>query len=73
MLAALTHSFGLQNLDLADEVVQEALLQALHQWRLHGLPDNPQGWLLRAARDKARICSVARPHSAAGNTNSASG
>ena len=53
MLAVLTHIFGLENLDLAEEVVQEALLQALRHWRFHGIPDNPQGWLLRAARNKA--------------------
>jgi RNA polymerase sigma-70 factor (ECF subfamily) len=53
MLAALTHIFGLANLDVAEEVVQEALLQALQQWRFHGIPDNPQAWLLRAARNKA--------------------
>jgi RNA polymerase sigma-70 factor (ECF subfamily) len=53
MLASLTHIFGLENLDLAEEVVQEALLQALQQWRFHGIPDNPQAWLLRAARNKA--------------------
>ena len=29
MLATLTHVFGLANLDLAEDVVQEALLQAL--------------------------------------------
>jgi RNA polymerase sigma-70 factor (ECF subfamily) len=53
MLATLTHIFGLENLDLAEEVVQETLLQALRQWRFHGIPDNPRSWLLRAARNKA--------------------
>jgi RNA polymerase sigma-70 factor (ECF subfamily) len=53
MLAVLTHIFGLENLELAEEVVQEALLQALQQWWFHGIPDNPQGWLLRTARNKA--------------------
>jgi RNA polymerase sigma-70 factor (ECF subfamily) len=53
MLATLTHIFGLENLDLAEEVVQDALLQALQHWRFHGIPDNPRGWLLRAARNKA--------------------
>jgi len=32
MLATLTHIFGLENLDLAEEVAQEALLQALRLW-----------------------------------------
>jgi RNA polymerase sigma-70 factor (ECF subfamily) len=53
MLATLTHIFGLENLDLAEEVVQEALLQALQHWRFHGIPDNPRAWLIRAARNKA--------------------
>jgi RNA polymerase sigma-70 factor (ECF subfamily) len=43
----------LENLDLAEEVVQEALLQALRQWRFHGIPDNPRAWLVRAAHNKA--------------------
>lgn len=53
MLAALTHVFGLENLDLAEEVVQEALVQALRQWPFHGTPDNPRAWLLQTARNKA--------------------
>jgi predicted RNA polymerase sigma factor len=53
MLASSTHIFGLENLDLAEEVVQEALLQALRQWPFQGLPDNPRAWLVRAARIKA--------------------
>ena len=53
MLATLAHTFGPENLDLAEEVVQEALLQALRQWRFQGIPDNPRAWLIRAARNKA--------------------
>jgi RNA polymerase sigma-70 factor (ECF subfamily) len=53
MLATLTHIFGLENLDLAEEVVQEALLQALRTWPFQGIPDNPRAWLIQAARNKA--------------------
>jgi RNA polymerase sigma-70 factor (ECF subfamily) len=53
MLATLTHIFGLEHLDLAEEVVQDALLQALRQWPFQGIPDNPRAWLVRAARNKA--------------------
>ncbi len=53
MLATLTHILGVEHLDLAEEVVQEALLQALRTWRFEGIPDNPRGWLIRAARNKA--------------------
>ncbi|HEV3164054.1 MAG TPA: sigma-70 family RNA polymerase sigma factor [Isosphaeraceae bacterium] len=53
MLASLSHIFGLENLDLAEEVVQEALLQALRQWPFHGIPENPRRWLIQVARNKA--------------------
>ncbi len=53
MLAALCRVFGLEYLDLAEEVVQEALLQALRQWPFHGIPDNPAGWLMQVARNRA--------------------
>jgi RNA polymerase sigma-70 factor (ECF subfamily) len=53
MLAALTHIFGLDYLDLAEEVVQESLIQALQSWAFHGIPDNPRAWMLRAARNRA--------------------
>jgi RNA polymerase sigma-70 factor (ECF subfamily) len=53
MLATLTHVFGLEHLELAEEVVQESLLLALRQWPFQGVPDNPRAWLIRAARNKA--------------------
>ena len=53
MVAALTRSFGPAHLDLAEEVVQEALIQALKRWPFHGVPDNPGGWLYRVARNQA--------------------
>ena len=53
MVATLTRIFGPENLPLAEEVVQEALLSALTQWSFHGVPGNPAGWLFRVARNKA--------------------
>jgi RNA polymerase sigma-70 factor (ECF subfamily) len=53
MLATLTHILGLEHFDLAEEVVQEALLLALRQWQFHGIPQNPRAWLIQAARNKA--------------------
>ena len=53
LVAALTRLFGVGNLDLAEDVVQETLLQALDQWPLSGIPANPAGWLYRAARNRA--------------------
>lgn len=53
MLAVLSHALGLENLDLAEEVVQDSLLQALRLWPFHGVPDDPPAWLLRVARNRA--------------------
>ena len=53
MLSALTRRFGLENLDLAEEVVQESMLQALRQWPFRGLPENPRAWLTTVAHNKA--------------------
>lgn len=53
LLASLSRAFGLDNFDLAEEVVQDALVQALRQWPHRGIPDDPAGWLARVARNRA--------------------
>jgi RNA polymerase sigma-70 factor, ECF subfamily len=53
MLATLCRAFGLENLDLAEDVVQESMLTALRLWPFQGVPENPSAWLLRVARHKA--------------------
>ncbi len=62
MVAWLTHVFGPEHLELAEEVVQDALLKALQQWPYSGVPDNPGAWLLRVAKNGA--LDVLRRHSA---------
>ena len=51
-MAALTRLFGPQNLQLAEDVVQEALECALQAWKFR-LPDNPAAWLSKVARNRA--------------------
>jgi RNA polymerase sigma-70 factor (ECF subfamily) len=53
MVAWLTRVFGPAHLQLAEEVVQDALVKALQQWPYSGIPDNPAAWLLRVARNGA--------------------
>lgn len=52
MVATLTGIYGARNLQLAEDVVQEALVRALQTWPF-GIPDNPAGWLLRTAKNLA--------------------
>lgn len=53
MIAALTRVFGVHNLALAEDVVQDALCRALEVWKVSGVPDNPAAWLTTAAKRRA--------------------
>jgi RNA polymerase sigma-70 factor (ECF subfamily) len=53
MVAVLTRLLGADRLDLAEEVVQDALVRALETWPYRGVPDNPRGWLFQVARNRA--------------------
>jgi RNA polymerase sigma-70 factor (ECF subfamily) len=44
---------SLRDFDLAEDVLQDALIIALERWPLHGIPDNPGAWLTTAARRRA--------------------
>lgn len=53
MVAVLVKIFGTEHLQLAEDVLQDALVSALETWKFNGLPDNPRAWLYRTARNKA--------------------
>jgi len=53
LIAVLTRIFGIENLELAQDVVQDALVEAIHHWQYKGVPDNPSAWLFRVAKNKA--------------------
>ena len=53
MVAVLTRVFGVHNLALAEDVVQEALCRALEVWKVGGVPDNPAAWLMTTAKNRA--------------------
>ena len=53
LVAALTNFFGPRHIELAEDVAQSALLEALEAWRFGRLPDNPSAWLFRVAKNRA--------------------
>lgn len=53
LVAGLTRVFGVDRLELVEEVVQEALIKALRLWPYRGVPENPGGWLRQVARNMA--------------------
>jgi RNA polymerase sigma-70 factor (ECF subfamily) len=53
MVAALTRIFGVHNLALAEDVVQDAFSRALEVWKVRGIPENPAAWLMTTAKNRA--------------------
>lgn len=53
MVAGLVRVLGPERLDLVEDVVQEALLRALRNWPVEGVPDRPEAWVFRVARNLA--------------------
>ena len=51
ILATLTAQ--VRDLQVAEDVLQDAVVAALQRWPIDGTPDNPRAWLLRAARNRA--------------------
>lgn len=53
LVAVLTGIFGIERLQLAEDVVQEAMVRALQTWPYYGVPKNPAAWLTQAAKNLA--------------------
>ncbi|WP_103070341.1 RNA polymerase sigma factor [Aquimarina sediminis] len=53
MVSVLIKIFGTENIELAEDVVQDALIKALETWKYRGIPDNPRAWLYRTAKNRA--------------------
>jgi RNA polymerase sigma factor (sigma-70 family) len=53
MVVALTRLFGIHNLALAEDVVQDAFCRAIEVWKFKGIPPNPSAWLMATAKNRA--------------------
>lgn len=52
MVSVLTRIFGLSHIEIAEDIVQDTFLKALNEWNYNELPQNPQAWLYRVAKNK---------------------
>lgn len=43
----------LGDLDAAEDIAQDTLVTAIENWQINGVPENPGGWLMVTARNKA--------------------
>lgn len=53
LVSVLTGIFGIERLQLAEDVVQEALMRAFQSWPYYGVPANPAAWLTQTAKNLA--------------------
>jgi RNA polymerase sigma factor (sigma-70 family) len=53
LVSVLTARFGIDRLEFAEDVVQEALVRALQTWPFYGIPKNPAAWFTQTAKNLA--------------------
>jgi len=54
LVAVLCKSFGLINIQLAEDIVSDTFIAAAETWGKKGFPDNPVAWLYTVAKNKTR-------------------
>src|ERR1700745_612018 len=52
MVAVISRLFGLQHIEIAEDIVSETFLQATETWGIKGIPANPSAWLYAVAKQK---------------------
>ena len=52
MVAVISKLFGLQHIEMAEDIVSETFLVATETWGMKGIPQNPTAWLYAVARQK---------------------
>jgi len=53
MVAMPNPIFGVHNLALAEDVVQNGFCRALEIWKFRDVPESPSAWLMTAAKNRA--------------------
>ena len=53
IVSVLCKRFGIDQIEIAEDISSETFLTAAQSWGLNGLPDNPIAWLYRVAKNKA--------------------
>ncbi|MBC7863760.1 MAG: RNA polymerase subunit sigma [Bacteroidia bacterium] len=54
IISVLCKVFGIEHIEIAEDIVSDTFLQASETWGLKGLPTNPTAWLYTVAKNKAK-------------------
>ncbi|WP_246496379.1 RNA polymerase sigma factor [Chitinophaga varians] len=52
--AVLCKHFGIEHIELAEDIASETFLLAMETWSYKGIPENPTAWLYVVAKNKAK-------------------
>lgn len=54
MVSVLSSLFGIQHIELAEDIVSDTFLAATESWSAKGVPENPTAWLYAVAKNKTK-------------------
>lgn len=54
MVSVLCYLFGIEHIEVAEDLVSDTFLSATELWSLKGVPENPAAWLYTVAKNKTR-------------------
>ena len=54
IVSVLCKHFGLAQIEIAEDIASDTFLTAAQTWPLHGIPENPVGWLYTVAKNRAK-------------------
>ncbi len=52
LVAVLTKKFGLQHIEIAEDIASDTFLLASESWGMKGTPENPTAWIYTVAKNK---------------------
>lgn len=54
MVSVLCNLFGIQHIEIAEDIVSDTFLKASETWSMNGIPENPTAWLYTVAKNKTK-------------------
>jgi RNA polymerase sigma-70 factor (ECF subfamily) len=54
LVAVLSKTFGMEHIEVAEDIASDTFLFALHKWPYQGTPANPTAWLYTVAKNKVK-------------------
>src|ERR1700712_3282997 len=54
IISVLSGLFGIEHIEIVEDIVSDTFLLATELWGLKGLPSNPTAWLYTVAKNKTR-------------------